>query len=334
MFTAPAAVAVGSPSNAQDGTGRGECSARPYLKLVRLPRFNPALLTTMALWGFNFVAVKLVLEQVPPISSAFIRGLVMYAGLLAICVASGVSLRFPPGTWWRISVQGFLSLGLYMILFVLGMDGSTPAEGAILLGTSPVFTLLIACLFRQETFRWSILGGTLVAFAGVGIVVAASPGAHVGSVSTAHLLVLASAFVWALATVVSRPLVHEVPPLQMLTLSMPAGLITLLPFCFGELQELRWQDLTLTTWSMLLYFGIAAGLAGFLLFYKGVRQVGASGAMVYQYLVAPIAAVFGFLVLGSGMAPLQFLGLVVVLGGVALSNLARQKYGDVPTPVE
>lgn len=289
----------------------------------------------MGIWGFNFVALKLVLVQMSAPSAALVRALLMYGVLVCIGRWRGISLRFPPGTFWRINLQGFLAMGLYMILFVEGMREATPAEGAIILGCGPVFTLLIACLAGQETFHWSILGGTLFAFVGVGLVVGFSPSVHSsGGLLLGHFLLLASAFVWAGATVVSRPIVTKVDPLQMLTLSMPAGLAALLPYGVLSTARLDWAALTPTTWAMMAYFAVAAGVIGFLLFYRGVQQVGASGAMLYQYLVSPLAAISGFFVLRAGLHPVQLVGLVVVLGGVALANRERQKHGGALSPVE
>lgn len=290
----------------------------------------------MGVWGFNFVALKLVLLQMTAPASALVRGLLMYAALLVICVATGKSLRYPPGTFWRISLQGFLAMGLYMVLFVTGMKDSTATEGAIILGCAPVFTLLIACLAGQERFRMSILAGTLLAFGGVAIVVMTSPSVQINGARpiAGNLLLLCSALVWAAVAVVSRPIVKEVEPLRLLTLSMPAGILTLLPFGGMDLVRMDWSALNLTTWSMMAYFAFAAGTLGFILFYRGVSQVGAAGAMLYQYLVSPLAAISGLLVLHSPIVPFQIVGMVVVLTGVTLANMARQRNELGAVPVE
>jgi len=288
----------------------------------------------MLIWGFNFVALKLALLQFGAPASALVRAVLMYGVLLVLCRMGKMSLRYPPGTFWRISLQGFLAMGLYMVFFVSGMRTSTPAEGAIILGCGPVFTLLLAACVGQERFRLSILWGTLLAFAGVGLVVYASPTAHTGGAIQGNLLLLVSAVIWAAATVVSRPIVRDMHPLRMLTLSMPAGLVALLPYGLMDTIHTPWSQLNATSIWMMLYFSLAAGVVGFVLFYRGVQEVGASGAMLYQYLVSPIAALSGFLFMGIPMAPLQFVGLIVVLSGVTLSNLARQRDQGAPVPVE
>lgn len=312
------------------------CYLKCILLRVRFPRFNSALLTTMLIWGFNFVALKLALQEMTAPAAALLRGLLMYAVLIVVCRLAGHSpFRYPEGTFGRITLQGFLAMGVYMVLFVGGMHDASPAEGAILLGCSPLFTMLLACVAKQEVFKWSILGGTFVAFGGVAMVVGFSPAAQVrGGLLLGHGLLLASALVWALATVVSKPIVSKVPPLQMLTLSMPAGLLALLPYGLPDLFRMDYSRVSLVSWSMMGYFAILAGVVGFILFYRGVREVGAGGAMLYQYLVAPIAALSGFLVMKSPFHFMQLVGLFVVLSGVTLANLARQKHGLAQVSVE
>lgn len=280
----------------------------------------------MVLWGFNFVALKLLLKGhvVTPGTAALGRWFLMAAFLLVYCRWKRISLKMPKADAWRVHLQGFLSMGVYMVLFTLGMNYAAPAEGAIILGCSPVFTLLLAVMLGQERFRLVILIGTLIAFFGVGLVVLTSPDSKVGSDELkGDLLLFASAFVWAMGTVISRPLVARMDPIALTTLAMPSGLLALLPFGGVGLVNTDWQRVSVVEWSMLLYFALFAGAVGFMGFYTGVRKVGAAGAMLYQYFVAPLAAISSLIFLGKGLVPLQLVGLLVVISGVWVANQAR-----------
>lgn len=291
-------------------------------------RPNLPLLATVLGWGFNFVALKLLYMpgQMDPGSVGLTRFAIMWLVLAAYCLIRGISLRYPRGDELRIVALGFLSMGAYMVLFLEGMKGSSAAEGAIILATSPIFTAIIASLAGQERLNLGSLGGAAMALGGVVLVImggvreaGAEPHRLAG-----NLLVLASAVVWAGSTVLSRPLVASYPPVRVLTLAMPGALCVLLPYGIAATIEVPWPNLHSVTWWMLLYMALVAGVMGFAGFYVGVRQVGAAGAMVYQYLVPPTAAISAWLVLGQAMHPLQFGGLIVVLAGVAISMHSRR----------
>lgn len=284
------------------------------------------MLLVALMWGFNFVAVKILYRELSAVPAAIVRSVLMTVLLAGACVATKVSLRIPKEIALRVHLQGLLSMGVYMYLFMKGMETTGAAEGAICLGTGPLFTLLLAILFKQEKFSWLVLGGTIVAFVGVAIVILTSPDAQPGGngLMGPALLVLAAA-VWASGTVVSRPLLAHINPLAMATFAMPAGTLFLLLTGWNDAIKVSWSGLSLTAWGMLLYFSLFAGFLGFWFFYKGVEQVGAAGAMLYQYFVAPLAAIFGFLVLHRGLSAVQFLGMAVLLTGVWLASSARQR---------
>lgn len=299
---------------------------------MSLPRPNVPLLLTVTAWGFNFVAMKrLYGEGVQPdpqmsaSSVALLRYVGMWVLLVLVCKARGESLRYPPGHTLRFLWMGFLSMGLYMVLFLEGMRTSTAAEGAIILGTAPVLTALIAVAAGQERFVSKTLIGTLIAFAGVCVVVLA--GAKHGGESRliGNLLILTSALVWAYGSVFSRNLVSRYSPYSVLALSMPGALPLLVPYGLADSLALDYAAFRADTWFMFGWVVVAAGVIGFIGFFEGVRQIGAPAAMLYQYFVPPIAALSAFLVMGSALLPLQLVGLAVVLMGVATAQRARTR---------
>ena len=293
-------------------------------------RPNLPLTITMLSWGFNFVALKLLYEQMTPPAVALVRFVLMFVLLAAYCVLRKESLRYPPGDRNRILGLGFLAMGVYMVLFLEGMRDSEPAEGAILLATSPIFTALIAAAVGQERLNRGALVGAVLAFGGVGLVMSGAADQGSGKLM-GNILILGSSVVWAAATVYSRPLVERHSPFRVLTLSMPGALVVLVPYGLIASFQTPWAGFTATTWWMLAYIAVVAGVIGFIGFYEGVRQIGGPGAMLYQYFVPVVAAVSAWLVFGRTLTPVQYLGVAIVLAGVGWANRARAAAGALPS---
>jgi drug/metabolite transporter (DMT)-like permease len=291
---------------------------------------------TVAAWGFNFVALKLLYlpGQMDAPSVGLVRFLIMWALLAAISCFRGDSLRYPKGEALRILGLGALAMGVYMVLFLEGMKGSTAAEGAIILATAPIFTAVFAALAGQERFRLGSLVGAIIAFAGVVIVITngVHPAQQASGKLLGNLLIFLSSIVWAYSSVYSRPLVEKYSPFRVLTLSMPGALPVLLPYGFLATLSVDWSKLQSLSWIMLLHVAVLAGVVGFAGFYAGVRQIGAAGAMLYQFLVPPTAAISAWLVLGQPMTLLQGAGLIVVLAGLALAMQQRTRTPSLPPP--
>lgn len=281
-------------------------------------------------WAVNFVALKLLYREVEPASVALVRCLAMYAAIVAICLWQKESLRFPGENGFRINLQGFLSLGLYMVLFLEGLHRTGGAEGAILLSTSPIWTSLFAVLAGQEKFRPTLISGAIVGFAGVVLIVLGRQEEATSVSSRDHFigiaLLLASAIVWAWSTVISRPLLRTLSPLRLLAISMPAALIILLPYGGVATLSTNWTEVSSTGWLTLAHVTLLAGVAGFIGFYAGVKKIGAAGAMLYQYLVPPLAALIEWAVLGHSLTWVQFVGFTVVVAGVSLASWKKERH--------
>lgn len=286
-------------------------------------RPNLHLLGAVFSWGLNFVAVKIVVGTMSPSALAFGRIVIQAVALGLICAIAGGSLRYR--SWqeaWRLNAVGALSMGVYMVLFLEALARVPSGAAAVLMATSPLWTFLLEGLFKLDRVRWGTAFGALVAFTGVAMVVQPSAGQPDIPLFGAGLMLLA-ALLWALSVVLSRFLVDDRPPLEVVALGAPGALLVLAPYGFAGLLQVPWTALSLDQWAWFLFIGLGAGAFGFWTFFTGVKKVGPSGAMLYQFLVPPTALLCAFLILGEQKTVVQLLGVVVTLAGVAWAAHAK-----------
>lgn len=302
----------------------------------------PLVLTVLA-WGYNFIALKILYAEVSPAAAALMRHVIMFFVLVGVCKLffsspspSSFSRENEEGSsggparvnwlWggWRVGLFGALSMGIYMILFLEALVRTSAPEGAIVIATAPLFTALFAVLAKQEAPSVHVLVGALVAFAGVVLVVFGGSELRLDHL-IGNLLMLISAVAWALSAVVSRPLVKERNAIVVLTQSMPAALVVLIPYAIMDTLATPWLALSWESYLAFGHFTILAGALGFAGFFYGVQRIGASGSMYYQFGVAPVATLFAWLFLGDTLHPVQILGMGVVLTGVVLATVARSR---------
>ncbi len=290
-------------------------------------------------WGFNFVSLKLVYQQMPASAVSLFRFILMWLALAGLCRIRGESIRPPKEGYFRFLLVGMMSMGLYMIPFLEGLARTTPAETAIMLSTAPIFTVLIAAMFKQEKLTVGILVATFISFAGVTLVLLGGTHHAVSAAGNPMLgngLVLLSALVWACATVLGRPYLTKFSPIQVLTISMPGALPILLIYGGPDLLKVPWHEFTWVTWTNLAQVVFCSGVLAFVCFYEGVRKIGTGRATMYQFFVPILATFFGILILKQTPSTLQVLGLVVVISGVWVASIARNRtarlVGDTAEP--
>lgn len=278
------------------------------------------MLLTVLCWGVNFVAVKYLYAFMSPPVLALGRAVPMALALVLICRWQGISLRYGSRSeTLKILGLGALSMGIYMVFFLEGLRFVGAAEGAILMATSPLWTAVFAAWFGQERFRWGVALGGFVALVGVTMVVAGPQRVDPRGVA----LELVAAACWALSVVLSKPLMSNRKPLELLTLSMPGSFLILIPYGFMEAARTPWASFDFLTWGAFAHVSLLAGALGFFGFYRAVQDIGPVGAMLHQFLVPPTAMITGVLLLGAHPAPVQIAGLFVVLAGVWWGQRAR-----------
>ena len=289
-------------------------------------RFRPNLPLSIVVvfWAFNFVAVKVVYREMTAPVLALVRYFLMWALLVLVCRIRKESLAVEKEDRIRVYLNGFLSMGLYMVLFLGGMANTTASEGAIIMATSPLFTYLLSVIFRWERFRWLALTGSFIAFGGVVMIVA--EGNHKGhGTLVGNLMVLAAALAWAISTAFMKPIVTKYRPLPVFTASLPGALPAMLIYGIVPTIHQDFAAISPYGWLMFGHVAILSGVVAFVCFYEGVRQIGPSASTTYQFLVPPVAALFAVLILGDSLLPLQYAGMVIVLAGVFLASWARRQ---------
>lgn len=285
------------------------------------------MVMTVVFWGYNFVALKLVNNQMTPMALGLVRWVLGMAGMTLFCLALGLPIKVDRSDFGRASIQGLFSMGLYMVVFLQGASMTSPAEAAIILATAPIFTAICAAAMRQERLNPVVLGWAVVAFAGVAMVVLGGSADFAKERGMTHLigdlLLLLSSALWAIAATLSRPLVVKYSPFTVLTVSMWGALPVWLILGIGPTLATDFGAFTASTWTHLFFIVVFAGILGFVGFYSGVSKIGAPAAMLYQYCVPPLAAIFSFLVMKTSLGWVQLLGFALVLFGVIMANRAR-----------
>lgn len=278
-----------------------------------------SLLLTVFFFGTNFVAVKYVVEVVPPILFAAVR--FTFAGLLLWGL---LRLTEPESRLRREDFLPVLGLGVVGItftqsVFTIGVSLTTAANTALIYATAPVWGMLLGFALGLERPRLAGVAGIGLCLIGVTAIVYG--GLDLGGTSLlGDALILAAAVFWGSYTVLSLGLLRRYSPLAVATYPMILGGLAAFPVAF--LGDLRLDPSALdgSVWFAALYSALLSSGFGFAAWQRGVSHVGANRVLVYQYLVALTGVSAGIVLLGEDFGIGQMLGAAVILAGVYLAR--------------
>jgi drug/metabolite transporter (DMT)-like permease len=154
-------------------------------------------------WGFNQIAVKLALPDVPPMLQAMIRSAGALPVILAIGWLRGVKFFRRDGTLWPGLFAG-LMFGVEFVLIFRGLLLTSASRAVVFLYTAPFFVALGSYQFlgeRLSPLQWSGLG---LSFAGVALAIGVPQPDVDASVLLGDLMVVGGGALWAATTLVAK----------------------------------------------------------------------------------------------------------------------------------
>jgi len=279
--------------------------------------------TVVLLGGLNLVAVKFSNRGLPPFYGAAVRFLIAAGLMFAFVLIRKIPL--PRGSqilatliYGALGFAGFYAFGYWALV-------TLPAGVAGVLAASvPLITVLLASWQKVETLTARSLIGSVIAIAGIALMV----GSPSGGVITlgAVLAVLAAAACDAEAWIV----VKKIPtgdPVSTNALAMAFGAVLLfaLSLVAGETWTVPTDTVTLATLAYLIVLG---SIVLFVVYLRTVKRWTASG-MSYMFVLMPlVAAIVGYWLLDEPITRGVVLGGLIVLLGVYVGALSRSRASE------
>ncbi|TDR48884.1 drug/metabolite transporter (DMT)-like permease [Tahibacter aquaticus] len=288
------------------------------------PRFSPRVLVPLALfslyivWGSTYLAIRIGLESFPPFTMAALRFLITGAVLYAFLRWRGVNN--PTLLQWRnCAVTGTLLLGFGNGLVCWAQQSVSSGLAAVAVASMPLFAAVFGTFFGQWPRRLELIG-LLVGFAGV---ILLNLGGDLAGSRLGALALLAAAASWAFGSLWSKR--QDMPePMMNTAAQMLTGGAALTVLALLNGQGIPAEP-SLRAGLALAYLAVFGSIIGFSAYLYLLRTVRPALATSYAYVNPPVAVLFGALLAGERVHALDIVGMAVILGGVAIITLARDK---------
>lgn len=279
------------------------------------------LTAAAVLWGGSVIAQKWGVSFFTPLRLALLRGAGATLVLLLIWIGSkerkGI---FRKGDLLDFFLLAFLAMVGNQLSNYYGLRTIPASEAGMIMGLTPVLTVLLASVFFSEPMTRRRIAGSLLSFVGVLLVVAKPVGGTFASSWRGDFFVGIGVFSWVLYTLYSRKVLrrHASLTLSLATISIGTALIA--PFAFMETGAVEWGKIPFSAWMALGYLVLLASALAFVVWNAGLQKIGPERAAVFSNLIPVTALLLGVVLLSEEISVRQIAGMGLILTSVWLVN--------------
>jgi drug/metabolite transporter (DMT)-like permease len=272
------------------------------------------LLLLGAVWGAAFLFTRIAVPEFGPIALVEVRVIVATLVVGAVLAARG-KLGELRGHWKAMTIIALLNSAVPFVLFAYATRSVPAGFAAVLNSTVPLFGALVGVSAFREKMTSARLIGLGVGFLGVLVLVA--PRLEVAGTPLAIAAALSASWMYAVAAHLTKRILPGVHSMVIAAGSLAASCVLLaIPALFYLPPVMP----SAAAWLSVLALGIVATGLAYIMYFRLLEQIGATGAVAVTYLIPLFGMVWGAIFLREAITPPMLMGCSLILGGVAITT--------------
>ena len=284
------------------------------------------------IWGSTYFFIREALDGLPPFMLGGLRFLIAAVLMFAWCLATGVSIR-PGKDLKNAAITGFLLcfVGNGAVVWVEQSIASSVV--AIVIAVAPLSFIVLDRPQWSVNFRsWNTLLGVVAGFGGVLLLFSEKIATQLSATEvtpefSAMFVLLFGILGWPAGSLYAKYNPASIPNLVNTGWQMLTGAFFFLVVSVGrgEWSGMDWAAVPLSAWASLAYLIVFGSIIGFSAYVWLLQVRPATQVSTYAYVNPLVAVLLGVYVSSEVLGWREFAGLVVILGGVLLINLAKYR---------
>lgn len=271
-------------------------------------------LAVMAVWGSNFVVIRVGLDHLPPLLFATLRFSLAF-------LPAALFLKKPDVPWRNLAAYGVLiGAGQFGLLFIAMKDNISPGLASLVVQTQAFFTIALAMRLTGEKVRTFQYAALALAAAGIGVIVWRTDGS---ATPLGIVLVLGAALSWAGGNLVAR----RTPNVNMLAFVVWASLFSIPPLLVLSLVFEGWPAIATglakadaVTWAAVAWQAVGNTMFGYAVWGWLLARYPAATVAPMSLLVPVFGMAASALFLHEALPGWKLAAAGLVMAGLALNT--------------
>jgi drug/metabolite transporter (DMT)-like permease len=298
---------------------KANIKSTPLAERSLSPQAIGLMLMLCVSWGFNQIAVKLALPDIPPLWQGTIRSVGALPVLLLIAHVRGTKLFARDGTL-RAGLWLGVIFGIEFVMIYRGLELTSASRAVVFMYTAPFFVALGSYRLLGERLRGSQWGGLALSFIGVALAIGVPQADIDANVLLGDVLIVGGAAMWAATTLIVKATALRHAPAEkgliyQVVLSIP--ILGMAAFLFGGTMTRFPGPLAV---SLVAYQAIWVVGLTFLIWFVLVKTYSASKLSAFTFITPLFGVVASYFILHDRLTPVFGAAALLVIAGLFLVN--------------
>ncbi|MCW8803155.1 MAG: DMT family transporter [Ignavibacteriaceae bacterium] len=278
------------------------------------------ILLAIIFWGTSFVATKTVLHEIRPVTIIILR-LILASILLSVIALStkrAFSINLKSHGWIFILA---LIATFHLWIQVTGLQYTTASNTGWIIGTAPIFMVVLGLIFYKEKVTILQLAGILIAMFGLLLLIGKGNILNIDLIENkGDLLVLGSAFTWGVYSMVNKKISLSYSPLMTILYLFLMMAVIIIPFNLNSETFNSVINLSLIGWISILFLGLFCSGIAYVIWAQALRDMESAKVGAFLYF-EPLVTVFAaWLFLSEEITLLMIFSGLLITAGVFIVN--------------
>ena len=282
------------------------------------------LVILSAIWGSAFIAIKISLETLNPISVASLRLIVASICLLIFFYYKNYKLNFTKENIYILIGVGIIGNFIPFFLISWAEQYIQSNIAGLLMSIGPIITLVLAHFFtKDDKFTLIKFFSVIVGFVGALFIIDVQALFSLSSDSQisfiAKIAVILAALGYMISNIMAYNKLEKINTLTITTFATLFGAITSIPFMI-YFEYYSPSTISYSSTLSIIYLGVFPTAIAFQFRYYITKKSGPIFLSYVAYLIPAFAVLWGYIILGEKVNPTSLIGILLVLIGVYIGQ--------------
>ena len=278
------------------------------------------IIIAVIFWGSSFIATKVALKELSPETIISLRLIIasVFLFITAIVYKKDFSINFK--SHGVIFILALIAV-FHLMIQVTGLKYTTASNTGWIIGTAPIFMVILAAIFFREKIGMLKISGIIIAMFGLLLLIGKGNITNVDLIKNkGDLLVLASAFTWGVYSMVNKKISLSYSPLMTILYLFLMMAIIIIPFNLNAASVNSVVNLSLNGWISILFLGLFCSGIAYVIWAYSLRDLKSAKVGAFLYFEPLVTVVAAWVLLSESITVLMIFSGIIITLGVVLVN--------------